>query len=124
VRSDRRTSTTHRAFSTSTTTSPTRPRTKWNNRHRFGRRVSPGRAYLGDSIDRSGWWVANPPPGWGRERVYLKKGAGRGEVGDDHRRMRVVCQRVSEARVSIEGAIVGEIDLGLVVLLGVERDDR
>jgi len=56
--------------------------------------------------------------------VYLKKGAGRGEVGDDHRRMRVVCQRVSEARVSIEGAIVGEIDLGLVVLLGVERGDR
>src|SRR5438477_8933659 len=38
--------------------------------------------------------------------------------------MRVVCQRVSEARVSIEGAIVGEIDLGLVVLLGVERGDR
>jgi len=37
--------------------------------------------------------------------------------------MRVVCQRVSEARVSVEGAVVGEIGAGLVVLLGVSRDD-
>ena len=38
--------------------------------------------------------------------------------------MRVVCQRVSEASVSVEGSIVGGIGLGLVVLLGVERGDQ
>jgi len=38
--------------------------------------------------------------------------------------MRIVCQRVSEASVSVEGSIVGEIGLGFVVLLGVERGDR
>jgi D-tyrosyl-tRNA(Tyr) deacylase len=37
--------------------------------------------------------------------------------------MRVVCQRVSAARVSVEGATKGEIGPGLVVLLGVAKDD-
>jgi D-aminoacyl-tRNA deacylase len=37
--------------------------------------------------------------------------------------MRVVCQRVSEARVSVDGSTVGEIGSGLVVLLGVSRGD-
>lgn len=37
--------------------------------------------------------------------------------------MRIVCQRVSEARVSVRGEIVGEIGPGLVVLLGVQRGD-
>jgi len=37
--------------------------------------------------------------------------------------MRAVCQRVSRARVTIDGATVGEIGRGLVVLLGVARDD-
>ena len=37
--------------------------------------------------------------------------------------MRAVCQRVSQARVSVDGAVVGEIERGLVVLLGVARDD-
>jgi D-aminoacyl-tRNA deacylase len=37
--------------------------------------------------------------------------------------MRAVCQRVSEARVSVEGAVVGEIGAGLVVLLGIARSD-
>jgi len=37
--------------------------------------------------------------------------------------MRAVCQRVSRARVSVGGALVGEIERGLVVLLGVARDD-
>jgi D-tyrosyl-tRNA(Tyr) deacylase len=32
-------------------------------------------------------------------------------------------QRVSEARVEVEGEIVGEIDAGLLVLIGVERGD-
>ena len=32
-------------------------------------------------------------------------------------------QRVSEARVTVDGEIVGEIDAGLLVLIGVERGD-
>jgi D-aminoacyl-tRNA deacylase len=38
--------------------------------------------------------------------------------------MRAVCQRVSEARVSVEGAVVGKIGVGLVVLLGIAQSDR
>jgi D-tyrosyl-tRNA(Tyr) deacylase len=38
--------------------------------------------------------------------------------------MRVVCQRVSEARVRVAGEVVGEIGLGLALLLGIERGDR
>ena len=38
--------------------------------------------------------------------------------------MRVVCQRVSEARVRVAGEVVGEIGPGLAVLLGIERGDR
>jgi D-tyrosyl-tRNA(Tyr) deacylase len=38
--------------------------------------------------------------------------------------MRAVSQRVSEARVSVEDTVVGEIGGGLVVLLGIERGDR
>jgi D-tyrosyl-tRNA(Tyr) deacylase len=37
--------------------------------------------------------------------------------------MRAVCQRVTEARVTVEGAVTGEIGAGLVVLLGIERND-
>lgn len=37
--------------------------------------------------------------------------------------MRAVVQRVSEARVSVDGQIVGEIGKGLAVLLGVAHDD-
>jgi D-aminoacyl-tRNA deacylase len=37
--------------------------------------------------------------------------------------MRAVCQRVSEARVTVDGAVVGEIGVGLVVLLGIGRGD-
>jgi D-tyrosyl-tRNA(Tyr) deacylase len=37
--------------------------------------------------------------------------------------MRIVIQRVSEAAVKIEGNIVGEIQKGLLVLLGIEHDD-
>src|SRR5712691_4336931 len=38
--------------------------------------------------------------------------------------MRAVCQRVSEARVTVDGAVTGEIRAGLVVLLGIARDDE
>ena len=38
-------------------------------------------------------------------------------------RMRAVIQRVSESSVSVDGKIVGKIDAGLMVLLGVEDDD-
>ena len=37
--------------------------------------------------------------------------------------MRAVCQRVSEARVSVEDEVVAEIGAGLVVLLGVAQGD-
>jgi D-aminoacyl-tRNA deacylase len=37
--------------------------------------------------------------------------------------MRAVCQRVTEARVRIDGAVVGEIGHGLCVLLGIARGD-
>ena len=38
--------------------------------------------------------------------------------------MRAVCQRVSEARVTVDGAVTGEIGAGLVVLVGIERKDE
>jgi D-tyrosyl-tRNA(Tyr) deacylase len=38
--------------------------------------------------------------------------------------MRAVCQRVTEARVTVDGAVTGEIGAGLVVLLGIERHDE
>jgi D-tyrosyl-tRNA(Tyr) deacylase len=38
--------------------------------------------------------------------------------------MRAVCQRVSEGRVTVDGAVTGEIGAGLVVLLGIERKDE
>jgi len=37
--------------------------------------------------------------------------------------MRAVVQRVTRARVTIDGEVVGEIEHGLVVLLGVASDD-
>ncbi|MGH9743944.1 MAG: D-aminoacyl-tRNA deacylase [Candidatus Acidiferrum sp.] len=37
--------------------------------------------------------------------------------------MRAVVQRVSRARVTVEGRVTGEIGAGLTVLLGVGRDD-
>ena len=37
--------------------------------------------------------------------------------------MRAVVQRVTEARVDVEGLTVGDIDAGLLVLLGVSSDD-
>lgn len=37
--------------------------------------------------------------------------------------MKALIQRVRHARVEVEGEVVGSIDLGLLVLVGVERDD-
>jgi D-tyrosyl-tRNA(Tyr) deacylase len=37
--------------------------------------------------------------------------------------MRAVVQRVTRAKVTVEGTIVGEIKQGLLVLLGIARDD-
>jgi D-tyrosyl-tRNA(Tyr) deacylase len=38
--------------------------------------------------------------------------------------MRAVVQRVSRAKVTVDGIVVGEIGLGLLVLLGVGRNDN
>ena len=37
--------------------------------------------------------------------------------------MRAVVQRVSRARVSVHGSVMGEITTGLLILIGVGRDD-
>ena len=37
--------------------------------------------------------------------------------------MRAVIQRVSRAKVTVEGAVTGEISRGLMILLGIGRDD-
>jgi D-tyrosyl-tRNA(Tyr) deacylase len=37
--------------------------------------------------------------------------------------MRVVIQRVTQARVEVEGKVTGQIAAGLLVLLGIERQD-
>jgi D-tyrosyl-tRNA(Tyr) deacylase len=37
--------------------------------------------------------------------------------------MRAVLQRVSRARVTVDGSVTGEIDAGLMILLGVGRGD-
>jgi D-aminoacyl-tRNA deacylase len=66
----------------------------------------------------------NPHPG-GAARVYLREGGGaRTAVEMIGARMRVVCQRVTEARVTVDGALAGEIAAGLVVLVGIEREDE
>src|SRR2546423_15194352 len=38
--------------------------------------------------------------------------------------MRAVVQRVAEARVLVDGAVCGEIGVGLCVLIGIERGDE
>ena len=38
--------------------------------------------------------------------------------------MRAVVQRVSRARVTVNGAAIGEIGAGLMILLGIGRDDN
>jgi|SRR5271166_5408245 len=45
------------------------------------------------------------------------------EDGMRENAMRAVVQRVSRARVTVHGEIAGEIGLGLLVLLGVGKDD-
>src|SRR4029453_16164597 len=39
------------------------------------------------------------------------------------KRMRAVVQRVSRAKVTVNSAVTGEISLGLMILLGVGRED-
>jgi D-tyrosyl-tRNA(Tyr) deacylase len=44
-------------------------------------------------------------------------------VGRARWKLKAVIQRVSQARVSVDGEIIGSIMRGLVILLGVARDD-
>lgn len=37
--------------------------------------------------------------------------------------MKALLQRVSEAQVRVEGSVIGKIQAGLLVLVGIERDD-
>ncbi|MCT4624752.1 MAG: D-aminoacyl-tRNA deacylase [Schleiferiaceae bacterium] len=37
--------------------------------------------------------------------------------------MRIVAQKVTQAKVEVEGKVVGEIGKGLMILLGIEHDD-
>ena len=37
--------------------------------------------------------------------------------------MRVVVQRAKDAKVTVAGEVVGEIDFGLVLLVGITHDD-
>ena len=46
------------------------------------------------------------------------------EVEVRRNEMRAVVQRVSRASVKVQGEIIGEIDKGLLVLLGIEDADR
>jgi D-aminoacyl-tRNA deacylase len=63
----------------------------------------------------------NPHPG-GDVRVN-PAGAGAETYVGENAPMRAVCQRVSQARVTVDGDVAGEIDRGLLVLLGIARDD-
>jgi D-tyrosyl-tRNA(Tyr) deacylase len=57
----------------------------------------------------------------------LRRAAAAKKVGEESRqigsRMRAVVQRVSRASVTVEGRITGEIAAGLMILLGVGRED-
>jgi D-tyrosyl-tRNA(Tyr) deacylase len=53
--------------------------------------------------------------------VYLQHPKRRRSSWSNH--MRAVVQRVSRAQVTVNGEIAGQIGLGLLVLLGVGRDD-
>src|SRR5579862_7258046 len=55
---------------------------------------------------------------WRLRSLHLRKDQNREEAG-----MRAVVQRVSRAKVTVEGAVVGEIGRGLLVLLGVAPED-
>jgi len=47
----------------------------------------------------------------------------RRDVARQTKAMRVVVQRVSRARVTVDGRVTGEIEAGLTVLVGVGRED-
>jgi D-tyrosyl-tRNA(Tyr) deacylase len=44
--------------------------------------------------------------------------------GENIKRMRAVVQRVKQAKVSVEGRVIGEIKQGLLVFIGVGKEDQ
>jgi D-tyrosyl-tRNA(Tyr) deacylase len=63
----------------------------------------------------------------GRILRFMQRGAGHIPSRQGSERyigMRAVVQRVKEARVSVKGQIVGHIERGFLVLLGVGKDDH
>lgn len=67
------------------------------------------------------WYILQHPK---RGRSYWSNlRAQPGRVKHGQIQMRAVVQRVSRAQVAVKGEIVGEIGVGLLVLLGVGRDD-
>jgi D-aminoacyl-tRNA deacylase len=67
----------------------------------------------------------NPrPPGFGR-RLTFRATTSRMACSEFEgtAAMRAVIQRVSQGKVSVEGQVLGEIGLGLVILLGVGHGD-
>ena len=60
---------------------------------------------------------------WGNEKGFHRGGAETQSEDREENAMRACVQRVRRAQVTVEGRVTGQIDQGLVVLLGVAHQD-